>query len=80
MSNTSSFLSIAVICGEGACAACGQEIAGGQEVYTLVGEKFPWLPEDHDRQAWPVTQWHMTCDQGSISAECAEDQRAARVT
>jgi hypothetical protein len=70
------FLTFAAIGGEGGCAACGSEIAEGQEIYTLVDEKYPWLPEDHNDQRWPVKQWHKSCDQGSISADSAEDQRA----
>src|SRR3546814_647788 len=61
--------------GGATCAACGEEITGGQELYILIHEKRPWLPEDHQDQLWPAVQWHKECDQGSLSAANAEDQR-----
>jgi hypothetical protein len=57
------------------CGACGEPITTGQEIYTKITDTRPWLPEDHTDQEYSARHWHQACDQGSIAAECAIDQR-----
>jgi hypothetical protein len=56
---------------EAICPVCEERIAAGQDIYLVIRERFPYLPEDADEQDWETIEWHKACDQGSVAAEVA---------